>query len=97
LDALNRLEIHQLGITDTSRPFERAQTMSAQCGALIFALAVITGRLSSVALNPVSLGYLALSAFLCGLALVRSAPFWIHAPNVAYSFHHSNSIERFYC
>jgi len=211
---MNRLEIHQLGINDSSRPLEQAQTISAQCGALIFALAVfgypiigslvswlgvesrmlsipfrvclgllsvlvialatsirfdkwhflmlliwcalilrlgfdasitvienadyaleffliscvlpvlaiwsldayqpryyaiagfalaatgsltallanyfgvfgelnlteITGRLSSTALNPVSLGHLALSGFLCGLTLMRSEPFWIRAP-----------------
>ena len=43
-------------------------------------LTEITGRLSSTALNPVTLGHLALSGFLCGLTLMRSEPFWIRAP-----------------
>ena len=43
-------------------------------------LTELTGRLSSTALNPVSLGHLALSGFLCGLTLMRSEPFWKRAP-----------------
>jgi hypothetical protein len=42
-------------------------------------LTEITGRLSSTALNPVTLGHLALSGFLCGLTLMRSESFWIRA------------------
>ncbi len=43
-------------------------------------LTELTGRLSSTALNPVTLGHLALNGFLCGLTLMRSEPFWIRAP-----------------
>ncbi len=43
-------------------------------------LTEITGRLSSTALNPVSLGHLALSGFFCGLTLIRSVPIWVRAP-----------------
>lgn len=42
-------------------------------------LTEITGRLSSTALNPVTLGHLALSGFLCGMTLMRSKSFWIRA------------------
>ncbi len=42
-------------------------------------LTEVTGRLSSTALNPVTLGHLALSGFLCGMTLMRSKSFWIRA------------------
>jgi hypothetical protein len=46
----------------------------------VSSLTELTGRLSSTALNPVSLGHLALSGFLCGLTLLRSEPRWIRTP-----------------
>ena len=42
-------------------------------------LTEITDRLSSTALNPVTLGHLALSGFLCGLTLMRSESLWMRA------------------
>ena len=42
-------------------------------------LTEITGRLSSTALNPVTIGHVALSGFLCGLTLMRTVPLWTRA------------------
>ena len=42
-------------------------------------LTEITGRLSSAALNPITIGHVALSGFLCGLTLIRTAPLWTRA------------------
>lgn len=39
-------------------------------------LTELTGRLSSVSLNPVSLGHLAVSGFFCGLVLMRKTTLW---------------------
>lgn len=39
-------------------------------------LTELTGRLSNVSLNPVSLGHLAVSGFFCGLVLMRETTLW---------------------
>jgi len=43
-------------------------------------LTELTGRLSSVSLNPVSLGHLAVSGFFCGLVLMRQTGPWTRIP-----------------
>lgn len=40
-------------------------------------LTELTGRLSSVSLNAVSLGHLGVSGFFCGLVLIRQAGIWV--------------------
>ena len=42
----------------------------------------LTGRLSSVSLNPVSLGHLAVSGFFCSLVLMRQTALWARIPIV---------------
>ena len=43
-------------------------------------LTELTGRLSSVSLNPVSLGHLAVSGFFCGLVLMRQTALRVRIP-----------------